>query len=350
MEMNFDELRQKLNNITLQGRNLGNVEEASFNLLSDFDFAKYEIEVGNKEKDALVKLQQKYQDLYSTLERDNSVKPMEYDEEGKVIIKPGVPFHRAVQKIDVLRNISAGGILASEWFGELESECEGCFCSFLNTTNDPGTTEDYFQKSHNEKMGLSRGTFADCVLYFDGENPVMKDLMSMDFFEYAHLKKTTPEKISEIYSKDIIELFETLISPLSVCGKTMHDSPNSESIYWMAIPGGIPPQLINGICINSKNLEMNANVSLLMDLFPNATIFDESRKVLNRERENEELIKLDEINLNDKLQEMSLGEVSSFKNTMDNQLGKAKDLLEVARAHAKNKAPEKRRDRDGRQQ
>ncbi len=345
--MDFDDLRQKLSNITLQGRNLGDVEKASLTLLSEFDFSKCGIEVDDKEgvQTALAKLQQMYQDMYRAAE-SNPAKPMKCDKEGNAIIEPGTPFHRAAQKIDALKNISIGGILASEWFGELESEREGCFCSFLNTTNDPSETENCMMKIHNKKMGLSLQHFGDCVIYFDKGNQIMQELMAMDFFEYEHLKNTSPEKIPEIYSEEILELFENLISPLSICGRSMHDYPDSEASCWKAIPGGIPPQLINGICINSKNFEMNANVELLMEIFPNVTIFDESKKVLNRNRENEELIKLDEANLEDKLQGMTLGEVSSVKGTMGKKLGEAKNLLELARAASKAKAMKERDEKD----
>jgi len=346
--MNYDELKKELSSVSLEGRNLGNVGESSFNLLTEFDFSEYiefedfPIKEPEKVKPFLKRLEQRYQEMCQELEQDSSIKPMEYGEDGKVIIKPGMAFHRTIQNIEALKNISIGGVLASEWFGQLESEHEGCFCAFLNTTNNPEEAKNHYMKNHNQTMGLAAlDPNKDCVIYFDSEHPILKELMDMDFFEYEHLKQTSPEEIEKRYSKNMIELFENLISPLSECGYGMHDNPNSESVCWKAIPGGIPPQLINGICISSKNVEMNANVSYLMELFPNATIFDESRTVLNKNHEINELTQLDELTLKDKLDKMSLGELSATKKGFEGKLEKAKDLLEMAKASKKLKGQEK---------
>lgn len=353
IKMNYDQLKKELNSVSLEGRNLGNIGETSFNLLTEFDFSEYlkfddfPIKEPEEVKLLLKRLEQRYQEMYQKLEQDSSIKPMEYGEDGKVVIKPGMAFHRTIQNIEALKNISIGGVLASEWFGQLESEHEGCFCAFLNTTNNPEEAKNHSMKNHNQTMGLATlDPNKDCVIYFDSEHPILKELMDMDFFEYEHLKETSPEKIHSRYSKDMIELFENLISPLSECGYGMHDNPNSESACWVAIPGGIPPQLINGVCISSKNVEMNAKVSYLMELFPNATIFDESRTVLNKNREINELTQLDELVLKDKLEKMSLGELSATKKGFEGKLEKAKDLLTMAKA-TKTKKELKNQGKDG---
>ena len=63
---------------------------------------------------------------------DTSLLIMEIDDNGNVVIPLNALNHRCSNSIESLKNISKYGLLASEWFGELESEREGCFCTFLS--------------------------------------------------------------------------------------------------------------------------------------------------------------------------------------------------------------------------
>ena len=110
----------------------------------------------------------------------------------------------------------------------------------------------------------------------------MKKLIKMDYFEYEHLKKHNPEKISKEYIKEYIDLIDILIEPSSTYGKSMHENPNSDTMGWMAIPGGIPPGLINGIAINTNNKNFTNNLEKIGKMFPNAVIFDQKNQVLRK--------------------------------------------------------------------
>ena len=49
--------------------------------------------------------------------------------------------------------------------------------------------------------------------------------------------------------------------------------------YWSAIPGGIPPFLINGICIK-RNKYSDEELDELSKLYPNAVIFNSRKEVV----------------------------------------------------------------------
>lgn len=263
-----------LEKINLFGRNLEGAGQRSFKpLTSHFENNNPQI------LEHLKFLEEYYFRLFEEARLNQKiVKPMQVSDD-KVVIKPGTPFHLCVPKLEVLKNISNGGVLASEWFGILESEQEGIFCTFLNTTIDQNDEETIgFVKDMNVRKSL--GVWGDVALYFDNDNPIMQELMSIDFFKYAYLRNESKLEELKNYPPEIISLYERIIYPSSVAGRYMHNS-TSESKFWRAIPGGIPPQLINGICLNSKKHQDLIERSLeISELFPNATIFDEDKNVL----------------------------------------------------------------------
>lgn len=116
------------------------------------------------------------------------------------------------------------------------------------------------------------------MLYFDSKNPIAKEIASVDYFQYEEEKNHSPEIIEKKYSKETRELFDTLIEPFSGNGKDAHDLPPHKQ--WMAIPGGLPPQLINGVCINNEVEFLMNNIDNIREMFPNATIFDQENTVI----------------------------------------------------------------------
>ena len=65
---------------------------------------------------------------------------------------------------------------------------------------------------------------------------------------------------------------------------------NTKTNYWSAIPGGIPSFLVNGICVKNNNYSEN-ELDEISTLFPNAVIFDASKKVLRNKDINMETSK-----------------------------------------------------------
>ena len=125
------------------------------------------------------------------------------------------------------------------------------------------------------RLNIGRGV----LLFFDDTNPIMQYLLHLDYFEFEHIKETSPESIHQIYTKEEIDLLENLIEPLSPSGRNMRSKHTSKTNYWSAIPGGIPPFLINGICIK-KNKYSDEELDELSKLYPNAVIFNNEKKVV----------------------------------------------------------------------
>ncbi len=188
-------------------------------------------------------------------------------EDGKVNVPNGTPVHSTL--LSQLPGISRGGLLASEWFGEIESEQEGRFCCFLARTSGSGSRQRPISTSHAK-------------LFFDMDSPLAKLLFGMDFFTYEELKRNNPERIKEIFLPEIIELFEAVVEPLSPGGVDMHTGTDSRTDAWLAIPGGIPPQLVKGIMLSSKEEKLEELINECSELFPNAVIFDENYTVLRK--------------------------------------------------------------------
>ena len=287
--MRFDKIKKYFQKgINITGVNMGTHENVVLKNLSE---AQHGIIYSDEEIEIVKKLENYtfdvYERAYNGSEEETTVKPMEI-KDGKVVLKDGQITHRCSADMETLTNIAVGGVLASEWFGYPESAREGCLCVFLNrkfTSNNKQTNRAIEASlKPNQKC---------CFVYFDETNPIMQELVSEEYFEYERLKKEDPESIPKIYSQEKIELYEKIICPISGSGKNMHNSPEQTTYGWLAIPAGIPPQLINGICIHSQyHKELIENIEDLRVMYPNATIFDENQNVLalplNQERAKQE--------------------------------------------------------------
>ena len=255
--------------MVIKGANLGFVE-GEFKGLS-----KHELVDNSQLKSKVRMLERLYYNLYERA-RNSEVKPMSIDENNQVIIKPYMVNHSCAPDFENLKSISQYGVLASEWFGLLESEREGCFCTFVSRMKD-----DEYQyrgdlaEDNYSRLNIGRGL----LLFFDDTNPIMQYLLHLDYFEFEHIKETSPESIPQIYTKEEIDLLENLIEPLSPAGKGMRYEYEFKTNYWSAIPGGIPPFLINGICIKKINYG-DEELDELSRLYPNAVIFNNEKKVI----------------------------------------------------------------------
>jgi hypothetical protein len=248
--------------LLLKGQNLG-TREVEFDYLSNFNWGDNE-----EEKEIISYIEKLYFYFFNKKDISN-IKKMDIDQSGKIIIRPGMVNHRCSCDLNTLKYISKYGVLASEWFGILEDENEGRFCAFVSKTKN----ENYPYRgdlAEDNKSRLNIGK--NILLFFDETNPIMKELLHLDYFEYEKNKNENKENLKNIYSKEEIEMFDKLIEPLSPAGKNMRKNYEYKTNYWSAIPGGIPPYLINGICI--KNNELNdETITEISKLFPNATIF-----------------------------------------------------------------------------
>lgn len=259
------------------GANLGSVD-CELKRLTDYDLT---------DDTKRVELIKKIENFYLSLSAlsNTYVNPMKKDEDNKIVIEKGLVNHRCSSNISNLRTISNYGVLASEWFGILESENEGCFCAFVSRMK--GTS--YKLRGDLCEDDYSRLNIGDNVLlFFDSENEVMKNLLRLDYFEYEDIKKKNPDNLSEIYSQEEIEIFDELIEKLSPSGTNMRCDFDNKTNYWSAVIGGIPSFLVNGVCIKNNNYT-DSELDEIRNLFPNACIFDSKRTIL-RERINEEEI------------------------------------------------------------
>ena len=221
--------------------------------------------------DSLLPIIQYLENMYYNLvEQSKTSEIHEFPcKDGKVCIMPGMINHSCSNNPDILKAIAQYGVLASEWFGVLESEKEGRFCTFIDRIKP----DDYRDTWDNYRRFKSPGN--NVLLFFDMENELMQSLLHLDYFEYEKLKSETPDKISEMYSPEEIALFEKLIEPLSPAGRSFHSPSKSQSrfYYWSAIPGGIPAALVNGVCLRNNQYD-EEYIKMITGLFPNATIFD----------------------------------------------------------------------------
>ena len=245
----------------IKGANLGEVS-VELKGISNYEWTD------NKELKEII---QKLESLYLNIQnqaKEQQIKPMTYDENGKVIIDKHAINHKCSNSIESLRTISNYGLLASEWFGELESEREGCFCTFVSRMK--GTNYPYRgDLAEDDRSRLNIGK--NVILFFDENNPLMKYLLHLDYFEFAHQKQTNPN-YKTLYTPEELDILEKLIEPISPSGKDMRKPYNFKTNYWSAIPGGIPSELINGICIKNNNYS-EEELDEISRLFPNATIF-----------------------------------------------------------------------------
>ena len=262
----------------IKGANLEDTE-VEFSNLGDINY------FDDKRQNDLVRY---IQDIYYSLSEqvgDVSKFPREGN---KVVINPGMLNHRCSGDLDSLRNISKYGVLASEWFGVLESEMEGRFCVFISRMKG----DNYPYKgdlAEDDRSRLNIGQ--NILLFFDENNPVMQQLLHLDYFEYENVKNNNPEDLSN-YSDEERLLFDRLIEPLSPAGTDMRNNYNSKTNYWSAIPGGIPSRLVNGLCIK-KNDYSEEELEELSSLFPNATIFNNNLEIVHeRKKDKEEGLKI----------------------------------------------------------
>ena len=251
----------------IRGANLEPIE-TEFTNLSGWDWTS------DEKKRRLIKY---IEDTYYSLESQvGEVKEFPHDGNDHVLIVPGMLNHRCSSEFENLESLSTHGVLASEWFGILESEFEGRFCVFISRMKD----DNYPYKGDLAEDNRSRLNIGrDVLLFFDEQNPVMKKLLHLDYFEYEGIKNSDPSKIPEIYTSEEIELFDGLIEPLSPAGTMMRSDYDSKFNYWSAIVGGVPSSLVNGVCIKTNNFSDEENKKL-SDLFPNATIFNNNLEIV----------------------------------------------------------------------
>lgn len=252
----------------IRGANLGE-KEVSYKPLSKRKFFK-----GNRQI-VVKKLEQLYLNLFEeSKETDIQSFPQR---DGMVEILAGMVNHRCSGSLDSLRALSQYGILASEWFGQIESEREGVFCSFVDRIHSEKEHNSSAEALNRQRLKSRYDPFI--VLFLDSENPIMKKLLHLDFFKYERIKQLKPEQISEIYTDEEIEIFEQIIEPFSPGGKDFHTKNMLPYCDWSAIPGGIPPALVNGICTKTK-IYSKEEIEEIARLFPNATIFNGELEII----------------------------------------------------------------------
>ena len=248
-----------------------NIEEKNveYQKLSDYDWTT------NPNQLEIIK---KIELLYQKIEEQLKVQitsPMAIDRDGFVKIPQNALNHRCSSSMETLKEIATHGVLASEWFGELESEREGCFCAFLSRMK--GENYPYYgDLAEDDKSRLNIGD--NVILFFDESNDFMKYLLHLDYFEFEYQKQTNPNYMT-LYTPDELKILEELIEPLSPAGRDMRKPYEFKTNYWSAIPGGIPSKLVNGICIKNNHYS-ESELEEINALFPEAVIFDSTKKVL----------------------------------------------------------------------
>jgi hypothetical protein len=244
-----------------------NLEEREVDFINLVEYA----EPGTKFYEVMEYLQNFYYDCFDKAENSFVNKfPVEGD---SVVIEPMMINHRCRADIDILREISKRGVLASEWFGIPESEGEARFCTFVDRIK-PECYEGY-EKDNFRRFNTNT---QEIILFFDQENEIMKKLLSLDFFEYQKIKRDNPEKLDELFTDKEIELLDIILE-FSKASYDFRDKKNRPYYYWSAIPGGIPSSLVNGVCIKLDDYT-DEYLDEVGDLFPNATLFSTSFKVL----------------------------------------------------------------------
>ena len=254
--------------MTIDGANIGKIE-VEYKNLSDYNWT---------DDRKIIEIIKRLEELYLSIEdksRLEIINPMVVDSDGNVIIPEHALNHRCSNLLECLNEISNRGLLATEWFGELESEREGCFCTFVSRMK--GVNYPYYgDLAEDDKSRLNTGD--NVILFFDEDSMLMKYLLHLDYFEFEHQKQINPNYAS-LYSPEELEILENLIEPISPAGRDMRKSYDFKTNYWSAIPGGIPSALINGICVKNNNYS-EEELNKLSNMFPNTTIFDANKKVL----------------------------------------------------------------------
>ena len=216
----FDRLKAQFGDSTdIRGRNTGDVFGVRFDRLSsnNREVSYSDNEVSQKQLAQAKVLEERTMAIFDEAEHTTVKLLAEVD--GKVVIPPHTSFHRMVQDMIVFKNKSIGGLLAREWFGILESDGEGRYCVFLNTTMAEEEKKGNARSIMNKKSQTP--TIDQCVLFFDNTNPIMQRLLRTDFFEYQRVKAEEPEKLHELYTEEDIKIFEELILPISPSSKKL---------------------------------------------------------------------------------------------------------------------------------
>lgn len=269
--MKINEIKEKSNPIDLRGINLKLVTNCHFDsLFKHFPFK-------GKKREALISLERLYSHFYTLLENDQDISRIK-EENDKVVFDENSYFHITPMSLKNLISISEIGLVASEWFGQLESHREACFCTFLNRYNSLEEDAKTGGRIAYYNYFLNLTSDNNVWLFFDGKNKYMKELLDLDFFDYQRIKKDYPDLINSLYPENVLNIYENLILPLSPASSSFHDK-FSDTYFWKSIPGGIPPMLINGICIGDDS-KLFDKLDIIQELFPNATIFDGERNVL----------------------------------------------------------------------
>jgi len=265
----------------IRGANLGE-KESEYRGLSEWPY------FNSEEKMNIVKrLEQMYRGFVEESKR-TEVKPFPV-KDGKAEIVAGMSNHRCSNSLDTLKAISEYGIIASEWFGIIESEREAVFCSFIEQVHSEENPNNRAQVLNAKRL---RSLGNQIILFLDNSHPVMEKLMHLDFFEYKKVKKLTPEKLTEIYTPEELEIFEQIIEPYSA-DTNYHTNDMLPYHDWSAIPGGIPATLVNGIC--TKRGEYSREyIEELTKLFPSATIFNGDLEIIYTPEKEKRVEQLDE--------------------------------------------------------
>lgn len=252
----------------IRGLNLGE-KQTEYRGLSQWPYFK-DIE---QKRMIVKKLEKMYMD--SVEESKETEVQLFPQKNGKVEIVPGMLNHRCSNSLDSLKAISQYGILASEWFGIVESEREAVFCSFVDRIHSEENPNNRAQILNAKRL---RSLGNELLLFLDNNHPVMKKLLHLDFFEYKKVKKLTPEKLTEMYTEEEIELFDQIIEPFSG-DLNYHIDEMLPYHDWSAIPGGIPAALVNGICTKRVTYDKEY-IDELIKLFPSATIFNGDLEII----------------------------------------------------------------------
>lgn len=260
--------------ISLNGKNIGRTENSKASRLSD----QVSESTPEEFKTAVYQLENRYCSLYEKAE-SSEVHPLPVDDDGNVIINPGQLYHNVASSvpIDFFGSVSSLGLLATEWFGILESEGEARFCTFLAETleDDESLETPPALRYTNQKAKRN-----NIQLYFDMDNLILREIVRYDYFGWKVKKANGEEGIKE-YPEELQNIYEHLILPLSPSMPPKYlMNPSLPFYYWKALPGGIPPQLINGISINVGNPRFDELIATVSKLFPKATIFTSEGKAL----------------------------------------------------------------------
>lgn len=262
--------------ISLNGKNLGRTENCRASRLSNLASESTPEEI----KNAVYQLEDRYCSLYEKA-KSSEIHPLPVDDDGNVIINPGQLYHNIASdtSTEFFDSVSSLGLLATEWFGVLESEGEARFCTFLAETLEDDESPETPPALRYTNRKSKRNNIQ---LYFDMDNPVFQEIVKYDYFGWKVKNANGEESVKE-YPEELQNIYKNLILPLSpsMLPKNLMN-PNLPFHYWKALPGGIPPQLINGISINVGNPRFDELVETVSKLFPKATIFTSEGKALRR--------------------------------------------------------------------